>query len=94
MHWQCLAVTVTFFCKFRDSICDHHVSYICNLCFPTAPVRIGFTEFDYTVTEDNGTVTVCLRKDVDTLEDLMLNVTARDCDPPDALGRDANTFTI
>ena len=52
----------------------------------TGAVRIGFTERDYVVREDNGTVTVCLRKDVDTLEDLMLNVTARDCDPPDALG--------
>ena len=56
-------------------------------------MRIGFTARDYTVREDNGTVTVCLRKDVDTQEDLMLNVTARDCDPPDALGRCANTFT-
>ena len=75
--------------NFRDSICDHHVS----LCFLTALVRIRCTERDYRVREDNGTVTVCLQKDVDTLEDLMLNVTARNCDPPDALGRGVNTFT-
>ena len=53
---------------------------------PIAPVSIGFTSPDYTVREDNGTVTVCLSKDVDTLEDLTLNVTSRDCDPPEALG--------
>ena len=54
---------------------------------------IRCTERDYRVREDNGTVTVCLQKDVDTLEDLMLNVAAGNCDPPDALGRGANTFT-
>ena len=54
---------------------------------------IRCTERDYPVREDNGTVTVCLEKDIDTLEDLMLNVTAGNCDPPDALGRGANTFT-
>ena len=66
-----------------QSVIHAHIA-VCVLCIVT---RVFFESDSYSVTEDDGTVTVCVRRVGETAEALSIQVSTNNLIPVDARGK-------
>jgi len=64
--------------------------YHCKLSYTV--VTTNFSNQMYETDENDGTVSVCLQKDIATAQDLLINIVARELDDEEAIGNTVNVL--
>ena len=69
-----------------------HIAVYDSLLFPDVSVR--FTEDDFRVNEDEGTVTICVRRIGDSASSITVTIRSRETAPASARGKQALLYTL